>query len=331
MDTRRVVVIGYEQAELLDIACVTTSLDGANRLGADPRYEVSLVTPGGQAIRCVSGLELRSRQPLERASGPLHTLVVSGGFGSEAAAADPRIVGHVRRLARESLRVASVCTGASVLAAAGLLDGKRATTHWYEADRLAARYPRISVDPDPIFVRDGHVSTSAGVTSALDLTLAFIEEDHGAQMARTLARMLVTYLQRPGNQAQMSMFVTPPPPENSVVRQVVQHIGGHLADDLTTAKLAADAGVSERHLTRLFTKQLGEPPGRFVRRTRLEAAAQLLTSTRLPLAGVARRCGFGSAEMLRQAFVSRYGVPPSRYRATQSTGLDGRGSCPPPG
>lgn len=314
-----VVVVGYDEAELLDIACVTTSLITANRLGAGPAYAVSVATPGGRAITCDPGLTLQGQRSLERLRGPLDTLIVSGGFGHDAAADNPRIIGHVRRLARESRRVASVCTGATVLAAAGLLNGKRATTHWLNAEQLARTYPEITVDPAPIYIRDGSVSTAAGVTSALDLTLAFIDEDHGAELARAVARGLVTYLQRPGNQAQMSMFTATPAPTNNLVKRAVNHIVSHLAGDLTATALAAEAGVSERHLTRLFIDHLGKAPARFVRDARTAAAAHLLTSTSIPVASVAARCGFKTAETLRQAFVSRYETSPSRYRATQST------------
>ncbi|MET9320237.1 helix-turn-helix domain-containing protein [Streptomyces sp. NPDC003038] len=319
MAERHMVVVGYESAELLDIACVTTSLVMANGIG-DPAvpYRVSVAGPGGGPIVCGSGLTLNSQQSLERLVGPLDTLIVSGGMGFERAAADPRLVGHVRRLARESRRVASVCTGAAVLAAAGLLDGRRATTHWRFAARLAARHPRVTVDAAPIYIRDGNVYTAAGITSALDLTLAFIEDDHGPDLARQVSRDLVTYLQRPGNQAQMSLFTAAPPPRNDLVRELVAHIAAHPDHDLGTAALAARAGVTPRHLTRLFTEHLGQAPGRYVRRARTEAAAQLLVSTTLPVESVAARCGFGTAESLRQAFTSRYGISPSGYRSTQT-------------
>ncbi|MER6830340.1 DJ-1/PfpI family protein [Streptosporangium sp. NPDC000563] len=319
MVERRVAVIGYDAAELLDIACVTTTLENANLQGAAPVYRVRLATPGGSPITCGTGLTLQAQEALERIAGPLDTLVVSGGIGHEAAAGNRSILAHVRRLARESRRVASVCTGAAVLAAAGLLDGRRATTHWQSAKALAARHPKVAVDPAPIFVRDGNTYTAAGVTSALDLTLAFVEEDHGAELARRVARGLVTYLQRPGDQAQMSMFTASPSPENSLVRQVAEYVTTHLGADLTTVALAHGAGVSERHLTRLFLEHLGQTPGRFVRQARTEAAAYLLTSTSLPMTGVAIRCGFGTTETLRQAFVDRYGVPPSRYRSTATS------------
>ncbi|MFB4278770.1 GlxA family transcriptional regulator [Nonomuraea sp. MTCD27] len=320
MDVRRVVVVAYEAAELLDIACVTTTLESANWHGAQPYYEYRVATPGGHPITTGTALILEAQLALERVTGPLDTLLVSGGIGHEDAADNPLVVGHVRRLARESRRVASVCTGSYVLAAAGLLDGRRATTHWNLAQTMAARYPDVVVDPDPIFIRDGNVATSAGITAALDLTLAFVEEDNGTELARAVARNMVTYLQRPGNQAQMSMFVSAPSPTNSLVKRTLEYIGAHLRDDLSTSALATEAGVSERHLTRLFLKHLGQTPGRYVRQARTEAAAHLLASTSLPMAAVAVRCGFGTAETLRQAFIDRYGIPPSRYRLTQAAG-----------
>jgi len=316
---RIILVVGYDRADLLDIACVTTTLGTANQLGArEPAYRVLFATPGGRSINCTFGLTLTGQLPLERCTGPVDTLIVSGGPGHDDAAADPRIVGHIRRLARESRRVASVCTGAAILAAAGLLDGRRATTHWKYAGQLAARYPKVTVDARPIYIRDGNVATAAGATSALDLTLAFVEEDHGAEVARRVSRHLVTYLQRPGNQAQMSMFAATPPPEHDLVRRAVDHVTSHVGENLSAAALAAWVGVDERRLTRLFVDHIGQTPGRYVRRVRTEAAANLLTTTSLPVAGVARRCGFGSAETLRQAFLHQYGTSPSRYRATQA-------------
>ncbi|GAA3786971.1 GlxA family transcriptional regulator [Streptomyces chiangmaiensis] len=312
-----VVVVGYPGAELLDIACLTTAFDYANRAGATPAYRVRVVTPAGGPIGCQSGLTLQAQGALERLRGPLDTVVVSGGEGHEAAAANSGLVAHVRRLAHVARRVVSVCTGASVLAATGLLDGRRATTHWLFADLLAATYPAVRVDPAPIYIRDGRVTTAAGVSSALDLALAFIEEDHGGELARQVARGLVTYLQRPGNQAQMSMFVAAPAPANDLIREVAAMIRNAPDADLRITALATRAGVSERHLTRLFLAHTGQTPARYVRLARTEAAARLLVSSRLSLARIAARCGFTSAETLRQAFVARYGVTPSHYRATQ--------------
>lgn len=309
------VVVGFPDAELLDIACVTSTLATADLFRTDPPYVVRVLSPGGAPISCPPGLDLAAHDALERYTGPVDTLVVSGGLGHERAAADDVLVAHVRRLAREARRTAAVCTGASVLAAAGLLDGRRATTHWWYADQLARDHPAVRVDPDPIFVRDGPVATSAGVTSALDLTLSLVEEDHGPETARRVARSLVTYLQRPGNQAQVSLHVAAPAPAHEVVRDVVEHVARALDEDLSTPVLAARVGVSERHLGRLFRAHLGRSPARHVRRARAEAAAQLLTATDLPLARIASRCGFGSTETLRQAFHDVYATSPSHWRA----------------
>ena len=297
---------------------MTTALTVANYLHGEEIYRVVLATPGGRPIHTGSGLVLQAQDKLERVTGPLDTLVVSGGIGYVKAMDDRRLVAHVRRLAGESRRVAAVCTGAGLLAAAGLLDGRRAATHWDHAALLTARFPQVSWDGDPIFITDGPFCTSAGVTSALDLTLSFIEDDVGADVARAVARQLVTYLQRPGNQAQMSMFTAAPAVRNSLVQDTIDHVSGHLADDLSAAVLAERAGVSERHLTRLFLREVEVTPGRFVRRARTEAAAHLLTTTDLTMEAVASRCGFGTPETLRQAFQSRYGVSPSHYRTTQA-------------
>lgn len=317
MASRQVVVVGYDGAELVDVACVTTALDLANRLGAEPRYQVVLATAGGEDIDCDTGLTLRAQAALGAVGDP-DTLIVSGGRGHVAAARTTALVGHVRRLAARARRVASVCTGATVLAEAGLLDGRRATTHWQFAAQLAARYPQVTVDASPVFIRDGHVASSGGVTASLDLTLAFIEEDHGPELARWVAMGMVTYLQRPGNQAQMSLFTTSPRPDHATVRAAVDHVVAHPDSDLTTAALATRVGVSARQLTRLFDEHVGEPPGAAVRRIRLEIAARLTVTTDLPLSQIARRCGFSSAESLRQAFVARFGVSPRAFRQTHA-------------
>lgn len=304
MAERLVAVVGYAGAELLDIACVTSTLVLANRVGAAPPYRVVLLTPGGRPVACDSGLTLASHGSLQRWVEPVDTVVVTGGLGHEEAGADPLVVAHVRRVAALSRRVASVCTGATVLAATGLLDGRRATTHWRYADRLAQEYPAVRVDPAPIYVRDDNVYTSAGVTSALDLTLALVEEDNGPELARRVARALVTYLQRPGNQAQMSVFTAAPQVRDACVRAVVDLVAARLDGDLSLPALAAHAGVSQRQLTRLFVRHLGRTPARYVRRARTEAAAHLLASTDHPVTTVARECGLRSAEALRQAFAA---------------------------
>jgi transcriptional regulator GlxA family with amidase domain len=312
----KVVIVGYHNAVLVEIACTADALDIANRLGAAPRYDMVLAGLVDRSMRCSSGLTLAIPNRLDRIDGPLDTLVVAGGPGSNQAVTDAALLTHLRRLASCSKRVASICSGAFILAAAGLLDGKRATTHWEYAADLARQYPRVTVDPAPLFIKDGNVYTAAGVTSALDLSLAFIAEDHGPTLARQVARSLVVYLQRPGNQAQVSMFLSAPPPEHRIVGDLAGHITGNLDADLNTPALAARAGTSTRHLTRLFNAHLGTTPSRYVRSVRTEAAAKLLSDTELPLAAVARRCGFGSTETLRQAFLDHYATSPSMYRRT---------------
>jgi transcriptional regulator GlxA family with amidase domain len=316
MAPREIMVVAYDGAELVDIACVTTAFGLATRLGADPAYRVRLASLDGGDIRCEHGVVLRAQTRLESVRS-VDTLMISGGEGHQAAAADPQLLRQVRRLARGARRVASVCTGATILAASGLLNGRRATTHWLYAAELAERYPDVMVDSAPIFIRDGRVATSGGVPASLDLTLAFIGEDHGSELARWVAMGMVTYLQRPGNQAQMSIFTTTPRPDDATLRAVVDHVLAHPDDDLSAAALADRAGVSIRQLTRLFREHLGEPPGAAVRRIRLEIAARMAATTDLPMSQVARRCGFGSAESLRQAFVAKFGISPRTFRRTQ--------------
>ncbi|WP_234311856.1 GlxA family transcriptional regulator [Streptomyces griseus] len=312
--TRRMLIAAYDDAQILDIACPSGALDIANRYGAAPPYTIELGTLGRRAVRSSAGVLMAAGRSLEAVAGRLDTLIVVGGVGCEDAAADERLLEQVRRLAGLSRRVASVCTGAYVLAAAGLLDHRRVTTHWGWGERLAARHPDVAVDVHPLCIRDGNVYTSAGVTSALDLTLALIEDDHGPTLARSVARELVTHLHRPADQAQISLFLAAPPPEDRLVRDLTGYITGHLAEDLTPTALAARAGVSPRHLTRLFSTHLGTTPARAVRAARTEAAAHLVRSSGLSLSAIARRCGFRSPETLRQAFLDHYGVTGDRIR-----------------
>ncbi|MGW1377777.1 GlxA family transcriptional regulator [Streptomyces sp. NPDC002446] len=313
-DRRRVLIVAYDDAQILDIASPSGALDIANRYGAAPAYAIELGTLGRRAARSSAGIVLGAGRDLAAVTGALDTLIVVGGVGYEGASADEQLLAQVRRLAARSRRIASVCTGTYVLAAAGLLDHRRVTTHWAYGEQLALRHPAVAVDVGPLYIRDGNVYTSAGVTSALDLTLSLIEDDHGPTLARSVARELVSYLHRPADQAQISMFLAAPPPGDRLVRDLAGHIAGHLSEDLTPAALAARAGVSTRHLTRLFSAHLGTTPARAVRAARTEAAAHLVRSSELSLAVIARRCGFRSAQTLRQAFLDHYGVSGDRIR-----------------
>ncbi|WP_329792025.1 DJ-1/PfpI family protein [Lentzea sp. DG1S-22] len=311
---RRVVIIAYDGAQIIDVACPSGALEGANLHGAAPPYAIELATTSGRGSRTSSGIVLAGGRRLAAVTGQIDTLFVVGGLGTKEAMFDERLLVQVRRLARRSRRVASVCTGTFVLAAAGLLDGRRVTTHWGYGDILAGAFPSIAVDLAPLYIQDGNIYTSAGVTSGLDLTLALIEDDHGPTLARNVARELVTYLHRPANQAQISMFLSAPPPGDRLVRDLLGHIAAHLTEDLSSSALAARAGVSERHLTRLFSTHLGTTPARAVRAARTEAAAHLVRGSQLSLTAIARRCGLRSAETLRQAFLDHYGVTGDRIR-----------------
>lgn len=207
-----------------------------------------------------------------------------------------------------------------MLAAAELLNGRRATTHWLYARDLAERYPAVDVDAAPVYVRDGNVATSGGVTAALDLTLAFIEEDHGRELARRVAMGLVTYLQRPGSQEQMSFYLRAPRSAHDTISKVVNHVAANLDGDLSPAALARVVSLSERHLGRLLTEHLGQSPGRLVKQARLDAAAQLLATSVMPVGNVAAVTGFRSTEALRQAFLAQHGTSPMRYRAGYRAG-----------
>lgn len=317
--SRRVVFFVDDELELLDLAGPSDVLDAANRLGASPSYEIVVASPNGRPVRCSSGIRIGVDAAADRVDPPIHTLVVTGGFGHIRTAEDRRAVDGLRRLARTASRATSVCTGITPLAATGVLDGCRVTTHWSWARALRRRHPRLDVDADAIYiVGDGH-ATAAGVTSGIDLALALVEQDHDAQLARAVARWLVVYRHRPGSQAQMSPFTAPPPPESETLRRAIDEVhAGHTDPGLNVARLASRVGLTPRHLTRLFRQHLGVAPSQYLQRIRIETAAGLLTDTTQPIRTVASRSGFSTTETLRRAFTTVLGAPPSAYRRTHS-------------
>jgi transcriptional regulator GlxA family with amidase domain len=244
----------------------------------------------------------------------LDTLIVAGGTGTREALADHTLIDWIRKVAPRTRRVASVCTGAFLLAEAGLLDGRRATTHWSACALLAERYPAVDVDPDPIYARDGNVYTSAGVTAGMDLALALVEEDMGRDVALAIARQLVLFLRRPGSQSQFSAQLSGQIADRDQLRELQGWIADHPGEDLSVAALARRAGLSERHLARSFHKEVGETPARYVETVRLESARRRLEESGEPVAAVAVACGFGTAETMRRAFLRRLGVGPAEYR-----------------
>jgi transcriptional regulator GlxA family with amidase domain len=311
---RRVVILAVPGLQTLDVTGPAEAFSIATRHhGA--AYDVRLVTPGGEPVRGTSGLTLVPNGAIAGVRGPIDTLLVAGGEGVFAAAEDHALVGWLRRTARRARRTASVCTGAHLLAEAGLLDGRRATTHWAYCDRLAERYPQIAVERDPIFVRDGDVATSAGVTAGMDLALALIEEDHGARTALATARSLVLYMRRPGGQSQFSAALAGQPARREPLRDLQAWIIEHLDAPLTVPELAARVHISERHFARAFRAETGLTPAAYVEAARVERARRELETTDLSVEAVAARCGFGTVETMRRAFRRRLGVNPAAYRA----------------
>jgi transcriptional regulator GlxA family with amidase domain len=246
---------------------------------------------------------------------PRHdTLVVAGGAGARRAIGDPAIVDWIARASKRARRTTSICTGSYLLAAAGLLDGRRATTHWDYCVALAQRYPAVDIDPDPVWVRDGDVWTSAGVTAGIDLALALVEDDLGAGVALAIARQLVVFLKRPGGQSQFSGALSAQQATRPALRDLQGWIAGHLGDDLSVAALAARAGFSERSFARAFRTEIGQTPAAYVETLRVERARALLEDGAESLEAVARATGFSSPEILRRAFHRRVGVSPAAYR-----------------
>jgi transcriptional regulator GlxA family with amidase domain len=245
---------------------------------------------------------------------PLDTLLIGGGEGARLWGDDTALCDGVRALARRAGRVASVCTGAFVLAASGLLDDKRATTHWRWCDRLAVDYPRVRVERDPIFTRDGNVWSSAGVTAGIDLALALVEDDHGHALALAIARELVMFLRRPGGQAQFSAVLSAQAGPVGGLRDLVSWVADNLHRPLTVDQLASRACLSPRQFARVFMRDFGISPGRMVDRMRVEAARRQLEESPQGLAAIAAKCGFGGEEVMRRAFLRHVGTPPGSYR-----------------
>ena len=306
----RVGILVFDGMKLLDMAGPAEVFAEANLSGAN--YRISMVSTDGSDVRSSIGM----RVPVDVSAadaGRFDTILVAGGEVFPAHPVPEPLAGAALHLADRASRTASICTGAFVLAAAGLLDGKRATTHWKHTRELALRYPATQVEPDAIFVRDQSTYSSAGVTAGIDLALALLEEDEGDGLTRTVARSLVVYMQRAGGQSQFSATLQGPAPRTALLRGVVDIVNADPAAEYTVTRLAAIAQVSPRHLTRLFHDELGTTPGRYVELIRFDKAKALL-DTGMSVTDVAQYSGFGTSESLRRAFIAHLAIPPSKYR-----------------
>ena len=288
----------------------------------DRGYRVLVVSADGAPVRTSSGLTIVPHGAIGDVPDAIDTLIVAGGAGVEGLCADRATLHWIAARARRARRVASVCTGAFALAAAGLLDGRRATTHWAAAAELARRHPEVLVDPEPIFVRDGDVWTSAGVTAGMDLALALVEDDLDRDAALTIARHLVLFLRRPGNQSQFSATLSAQAPRRDELRAIQRFVLENLAADLSVEALAQRAHMSPRHFARSFRAETGITPARYVQRLRLEAARRRIEDAREPLATTAAACGFGTPETMRRVFLRTLGVGPEGYRSRFQTTSD---------
>ncbi|MCF2527241.1 GlxA family transcriptional regulator [Yinghuangia soli] len=316
---RHIVFLAFPGVRQLDITGPLEVFATARDLGA--AYSWTVCSPDGADVATPSGrlaVDAPADPTVLHARGPVDTIIVPGSAdlpeGPDPDGLLPALHALTSAAATPPRRVAAVCTGAFALASAGLLDHRRATTHWRHAATLARRHPLIEVEPDAIHVRDGHLLTSAGVTAGIDLALAMVEADAGADLAREVARDLVVFMQRPGGQSQFSSALRTAPPHHDLLRGVVDAIAADPAEDHRAPALAARAGLSVRHLTRLFHDQLGTTPAGYVEAARV-AAAQGLLASGATVTGAAQRSGFGSDESLRRAFARRLGVTPSAYRA----------------
>lgn len=303
---REVVVVVHDGVVLLDVAGPVQVLHGSGG------YRVRLASVDGRPVRTDVGVPLDVELALHQVRHRFDTLLVPGLSSPRTASAGarrrtPRVSGLARR-------TAGICTGAFLLAAARLLDGRRATTHWAACADLASRFPAVRVRPDALYVRDGPLFTSAGVTAGIDLTLTLVEDDHGPERARTTAKYLVVFLHRPGGQSQFTVRGNTTAAPGSALRRVLDAVATDPAAPHTLATMAAHASVSERHLTRLFRRTVGTTPIRYVEQVRVEAAKTLLEATHDGVARIARACGFGSDDSMRRAFLRGIGTTPAEYR-----------------
>jgi transcriptional regulator GlxA family with amidase domain len=310
---RKVVIVGFSGVQALDVVGPHDVFTTAS-LMTGGGYDVVVASADGQQVSTTSGLALGAG-PLPDPNDSVDTVVLPGGGGVDAARTDSELMTWIKAVAGTARRIVTVCTGTFLAAEAGLLDGCRVTTHWAFAGRLAREFPAVDVDPDPIFVRSSDtVWTAAGVTAGIDLALSLVEDDHGTEVAQTVARLLVLYLRRPGGQTQFAAPVWMPRAKRTPIREVQEAVEAEPGGSHSIGELARRATMSPRHFTRVFTDEVGEAPGHYVERIRTEAARRQLEETDDTVVAIAARCGFGTAETMRRNFIRRVGVSPDQYR-----------------
>ncbi len=316
---RDVVIVAYPGVQSLDVTGPLEVFSGAQRLlettsQRGPSYRVSIVSSDGQPLRTSSGLTVVPDARLRDALEPIDTLIVAGGAGHERAVQDSALIDWIAAASVAATRTVSVCTGAFLLAQAGLLDGRRATTHWASAAELQRRFPAVRVEAEPIFVRDDPIWTSAGVTAGMDLALALVEQDLDRDAALLIARHLVLFLRRPGNQSQFSATLVAQEPEREPLREIQRTVLEDIAGDHSVEAMAGRAHMSPRNFARAFRAETGITPARYVERVRVEYARRRLEDTAEPITQIATGCGFGTAETMRRVFLRTLDVGPGEYR-----------------
>ncbi|MDO9438905.1 GlxA family transcriptional regulator [Hydrogenophaga sp.] len=311
----RVALLAFPRFQLLDVAGPADVFMEASRQLGNPRaYHVQVIGAEKGLLVSSSGLRLAVDASVATHRGQIDTLLVAGSPNIEDMTSNLQLQNWLRRQSRGVRRYGSVCTGAFVLAASGLLDGKRVATHWNVAARLASENPGACIEADAIYVRDGNLFTSAGVTAGMDLALAMVEEDHGRELALQVARELVMFLKRPGGQSQFSAHLAAQMSERTGVREVQDHVLAHLKDDLSVPALASLAGMSERSFARIFRSETGTTPAEFVENARIDAARRLVEDSELPAKRLADAVGYANVDSFRRAFDRRLGVSPGEYR-----------------
>jgi transcriptional regulator GlxA family with amidase domain len=316
----RIAMLAFPEVQILD---VTGPLEVFSRTSrwlrdhgkrVDHVYQVEIIGPKRGPFRTSSGLRLYADHGIADVGSGIDTLLIAGGLGVEACRSNAALLRWIRRQSGLVRRLASICTGAFLLAEAGLLRGRRATTHWNHCSDFARDFPEVEVEPDTIFIRDGSLYTSAGVTAGMDLALALVEEDFGREVALAAARELVMFLKRPGGQAQFSAQLSVQLAEHEPLRELQSYIADHPGDDLSIARLAHLVAMSPRNFARVFTREVGMTPARFVESVRVEAARRRLEESTHAVDAIADACGFGTSETMRRAFLRTLRVPPSAYR-----------------